>query len=68
MRLNPQVSFNLSLKFDSQRSRIASGACRLVLREFGERLGLCQLISNNMTDARRGKNTQQLYRMHCADR
>jgi hypothetical protein len=30
----------------------------LVVRELDERLGLSQLISANLTDARRGKNTQ----------
>src|ERR1022692_2092438 len=53
-----QVSFNSSLKIDFQGSRITSDAGLLVVRELDERLGLSQLISNNLTDARRGKNTQ----------
>jgi hypothetical protein len=53
-----QVSFNSSLKIDFQGSRITSDAGLLVVRELDERLGLSQLISNHLTDARRGKNTQ----------
>jgi hypothetical protein len=30
----------------------------LVVRELDERLGLSELISDNLTDARRGRNTQ----------
>ena len=51
-------SFNSSLKVDFQGSRITSDAGLLLVRELDERLGLSQLISNNFTDARRGKNTQ----------
>src|ERR1035441_1378950 len=53
-----QVSFNSSLKIDFQGSRITSDAGLLVVRELDEGLGLSQLISNNLTDAGRGKNTQ----------
>jgi hypothetical protein len=53
-----QVSFNSSLKIDFKGSRITSDAGLLVVRELDERLGLSQLISNNLTDARRGRNTQ----------
>src|ERR1035441_6031267 len=53
-----QFSFNSSLKVDFQGSRISSDAGLLVVRELDERLGLSQLISDNLTDARRGKNTQ----------
>ena len=51
-------SFNSSLKVDFQGSRITSGAGLLLVRELDERLGLNQLISGNLTDNRRGKNTQ----------
>jgi hypothetical protein len=53
-----QFSFNSSLKVDFQGSRITSDAGLLLVRELDERLGLSQLISNNLTDAHRGKNTQ----------
>jgi hypothetical protein len=51
-------SFNSSLKVDFQGSRITSDAGLLLVRELDERLGLGQLISDNLTDHRRGKNTQ----------
>ena len=53
-----QFSFNSSLKVDFQGSRITSDAGLLVVRELDERLGLSQLISHNLTDARRSKNTK----------
>ena len=53
-----QLSFNSSLKVDFQGSRVTSDAGLLVVRELDERLGLNQLISDNLTDAHRGKNTQ----------
>ena len=52
------LSFNSSLKVDFQGSRITSDAGLLLVRELDERLGLDQLISDNLTDNRRGKNTQ----------
>jgi predicted ribosome quality control (RQC) complex YloA/Tae2 family protein len=51
-------SFNSSLKTDFQGSRVTSDAGLLLVRELDERLGLGQLISDNLTDNRRGKNTQ----------
>ena len=51
-------SFNSSLKVDFQGSRVTSDAGLLVVRELDERLGLSELISDNLTDARRGRNTQ----------
>src|ERR1039458_2717389 len=51
-------SFNSSLKVGFQGSRITSDAGLLLVRELDERLGLSQLISANLTDNRRGKNTQ----------
>ena len=53
-----QLTFNSSIKVDLQRSRVTSNAGLLLVRELDERLGLSQLISNNLIDARRGKNTQ----------
>ena len=53
-----QFSFNSSLKVGFQGSRITSDAGLLLVRELDERLGLDQLISDNLTDNRRGKNTQ----------
>ena len=53
-----QFSFSSSLKVDFQGSRVTSDAGLLVVRELDERLGLSQLISDNLTDARRGRNTQ----------
>ncbi len=53
-----QLSFNPSLKVDFQGSQVTSDAGLLVVRELDERLGLSQLISDNLTDARHGKNTQ----------
>jgi hypothetical protein len=51
-------SFNSSLKVDFQESRITSDGGLLLVRELDERLGLDQFISDNLTDNRRGKNTQ----------
>ena len=51
-------SFCSSLKVDFQGSQVTSYAGLLLVRELDERLGLGQLIRNNLTDARRGKNTQ----------
>jgi hypothetical protein len=42
-------SFNSSLKVDFQGSQIASDAGLLLVREFDERLGLNQLICDNLT-------------------
>ena len=53
-----QFSFCSSLKVDFQGSQVASDAGLLLVRELDERLGLGQLIRENLTDARRGKNTQ----------
>jgi hypothetical protein len=53
-----QFSFCSSLKVDFQGSRITYDAGLLLVRELDERLRLSQLISDNLTDARHGKNTQ----------
>jgi hypothetical protein len=51
-------SFCSSLKVDFQGSQVTSDAGLLLVRELDEHLGLGQLIRENLTDARRGKNTQ----------
>src|ERR1019366_9832357 len=51
-------SFCSSLKIDFQGSQVTSDAGLLLVRELDEHLGLGQLIRENLTDARRGKNTQ----------
>ena len=53
-----QLSFNNSLKVDFQGSRVTSDGGLLLVRELDERLGLSELISEHLTDGRRGKNTQ----------
>jgi predicted ribosome quality control (RQC) complex YloA/Tae2 family protein len=53
-----QLSFNPSLKVDFQGSRVTSDGGLLLVRELDERLGLSELISEYLTDGRRGKNTQ----------
>lgn len=53
-----QLSFNSSLKVDFQGSRVTSDGGLLLVRELDERLGLSELISEHLTDGRRGKNTQ----------
>ena len=53
-----QLSFNPSLKVDFQSSRVTSDSGLLLVRELDERLGLRAVISKNMMDDRRGKNTQ----------
>jgi hypothetical protein len=53
-----QFSFCSSLKVGFQGSQVTSDAGLLLVRELDERLGLGQFIHENLTDARRGKNTQ----------
>src|SRR5713226_1067755 len=53
-----QLSFNPSLKVDFQGSRVTSDGGLLLVRELDERLGLNALITENIMDDRRGKNTQ----------
>src|SRR5665811_2269738 len=53
-----QLSFNASLKVDFQGSRVTSDGGLLLVRELDERLGLSALITENIMDDRRGKNTQ----------
>ena len=42
---------------DSQGSRVTSDGGRVVVREFDEQLGLGELIEEQLSDPRGGKNT-----------
>jgi hypothetical protein len=53
-----QLSFNSSLKVDFQGSRVTSDGGLILVRELDERLGFGDLIAQQLTDSRRGKNTQ----------
>ena len=53
-----QLSSNSSLKVDFRGSRVTSDGGLIVVRELDERLGFGELIEKNLTDSRRGKNTQ----------
>jgi Transposase DDE domain group 1 len=53
-----QLSFNASLKVDFQGSRVTSDGGLILVRELDERLALGDLITEHLTDSRRGKNTQ----------
>jgi len=55
-----QLSFNPSLRVDFQGSRVTSDGGLLLVRELDERLGLSALITENIMDDRRGKNTEDL--------
>src|SRR5271169_5350767 len=52
-----ELSFNGRLKVDFQGSRVTSDGGLLLVRELDERLGLSELIAEQLTDSR-GKNTQ----------
>ena len=52
-----QLSFNSSLKVDFQGSRVTSDGGLILVRELDERLGFGDLIAQQLTDSRRGKNT-----------
>jgi hypothetical protein len=53
-----QLSFNASLKVDLQGSRVTSDGGLILVRELDERLGFGELITQHLSDSRRGKNTQ----------
>jgi hypothetical protein len=53
-----QLSFNISLKVDFQGSRVTSNGGLILVRELDEGLGFGELITQHLSDARRGKNTQ----------
>ena len=51
-----QLSFNASLKVDFQGSRVTSDGGLILVRELDARLGLGELITQHLSDSRRGKN------------
>ncbi len=53
-----QLSFNSSLRVESQGARVTSDGGLILVRELDERLGLSELMERHLTDSRRGKNTQ----------
>ena len=53
-----QLSFNASLKVDFQGARVTSDGGLILVRELDERLGFGELITQHLSDSRRGKNTQ----------
>jgi hypothetical protein len=53
-----QLSFNASLKIDFRGSRVTSDGGLILVRELDERMGFGNLIAQNLTDSRQGKNTQ----------
>ena len=53
-----QLSFNGSFKIDLRGSRVTTDGGLVPVRELDERLGFGELIKQQLTDSRRGKNTQ----------
>jgi GH35 family endo-1,4-beta-xylanase len=53
-----QLSFNASLKIDFQGSRVTSDGGLILVRELDERMGFGDLITQHLTDSRKGKNTR----------
>jgi len=53
-----QLSFNASLKVDSQGSRVTSDGGLILVRELDERLGFGEPIEQHLAGSRRAKNTQ----------
>src|SRR2546425_2507269 len=53
-----QVSFNASLKFDFQGSRVTGDGGLVLVRELDQGFGFAELIEQHLTASRRGKNTQ----------
>ncbi|MGD0923003.1 MAG: transposase [Terriglobia bacterium] len=53
-----QLSFNSSMKVDFRGSRVTSDGGLILVRELDESLGFGDLITQHLTDSRRGKNTQ----------
>ena len=52
-----QLSFNTCLKIDFQGSRVTSDGGLILARELDEGLGFGELITQHLSDSRRGKNT-----------
>ena len=53
-----QFSFIALLKVDFQGSRVTSDGGLILVRELDERLGFGDLITQHLSDSRKGKNTQ----------
>ena len=53
-----QLSFNNSLRVDFQGSGVTSDGGLILVWDFEERLGMGALIEQQLTDTRRGRNTQ----------
>jgi hypothetical protein len=53
-----QLSFNTSSKIDFQGSRVTSDGGLILVRELDERLGFGEVITQHLSESRRGKNTQ----------
>jgi hypothetical protein len=53
-----QLSLNASLKIDFQGSRVTWDGGLVLVREVDERLGFGELITQHLSDSRRGKNLQ----------
>jgi hypothetical protein len=53
-----QLSFKASLKVDFRGSRVTSDGGLILVRELDERLGFGELIEQQLSDCRRGRNTQ----------
>src|SRR5512143_2071297 len=53
-----QLSFSASLKIDFQGSRVTSDGGLILVRELDERLRFGELITQHLSDSRRGNNTQ----------
>src|SRR5450432_964031 len=53
-----QLSFNSSLKVDFRGLRVTSDGGLILVRELDERLGFGELIEQQLSDCRRGRNTQ----------
>jgi len=53
-----QLSFNASLKVDSQGSRVTSDGGLILVRELDEHLGVGELITQYLSDSRRGESTR----------
>ena len=54
-----QLSFDASLKIDFQGSLVTPDGGLILVRESDERLGFGELITQHLSDSRRGENTQR---------
>jgi Transposase DDE domain group 1 len=63
-----QLSFNSSLKVDFQGSRVTSDGGLVLVRELDERLGLSELMERHLSDSRRARISNCLWRTCCGSR